>query len=80
MWKLHMTNGVRHWIETGRFGSIAAAVRRIIEIEDSPTSGIHLEMHVCTIADNDDANDADAFGHLEYAGRRARYVIKRMAQ
>jgi predicted DNA-binding WGR domain protein len=45
MWKLHMTNEATQRIETRCFGSVTAAVRRIIEIEDSPASGFHPEMH-----------------------------------
>jgi hypothetical protein len=80
MWRLLMTDKARQWVEAGSFGSITASVRRIIEIEDHDGAGIHLEFHVCTITNDDDANDADALGYLEYSGKRAIYGIKRAVQ
>jgi hypothetical protein len=33
MWQSHMTNEAKEWVEAGRFDSVTAAARRIIEIE-----------------------------------------------
>jgi hypothetical protein len=80
MWRLLMTDEASQWVEAGRFGSITDAVRRIIGFEDYDGAHIHLEFHVCTITNDDDANDADALGYLEYSGKRAIYGIKRVVQ
>ncbi len=73
MWQLMMTNAAQDWVDAGSFETVTAAARRIREIEAYPVSGIFLELHVDTIHDS----DADAFGHLEHTGRRARYVVTR---
>jgi hypothetical protein len=77
MWQLHMTNPGKEWGLVGNFESATAAVRQIIRLEDSPNMGIHLEMYVDTSVGN---NDDEAFGHPEYSGKKALYVVKRQRQ
>jgi hypothetical protein len=53
--------------------TVTAAARRIREIEGRSTGGLFLSM----LVEIDYGNDDEAFGHLEYKGQRALYVIKR---
>jgi hypothetical protein len=78
MWQLHATNTDRKWVMIASFETVTDATRRIIEMEGLQLTGIHIEMYVDTV------NDNEAFGHLEYtgkesAGRKTHYVIKRVS-
>ena len=73
MWLLKMTNAAREWTEVGTFESVAAAARRICELEDRPPEGIFLEIYVNPILDD----DTEAFRVLHHTGRRALYGIRR---
>ena len=75
MWQLNMTNAAGDWIEAGRFDSVTAAAGGIRELEGYPVTGIFLLVHV----DTANGTDAEALGHLEHTGRKARYVVKRLA-
>lgn len=73
MWELHKTNEARQWELADRFETVTAAVRHLLDIEGlTDRTGIHLEMYVDT-----NGTDDEAFGHFEYTGRKALYVIKR---
>ena len=75
-----LTDEARKWVGADSFARITAAVRRIIEICDYRGAGLQLEFLVCTITNDDDANDADALGYLEYTGKRAIFGTKRVVQ
>ncbi|WP_158920947.1 hypothetical protein [Acidisphaera sp. S103] len=68
-----MTNAAKEWTEAGSFDTVTAAARRIREIEGRAEGGIFLSIYV----EIDFGSDDEAFGHLEYTGKRALYVIKR---
>lgn len=71
-WQLFRTNALGEWALVGSHESLAAAARRIIEIEAVPERSIAFQMHVGT----NDESDADALSHLEYQGKHGVYVIK----
>ena len=73
MWQLWTTKTIDGWVFGGDFESVKAAIRRIIELEEYPVSGIHFQIFVETDAGSDD----EAFGHYAHTGRRARYAIRR---
>ncbi len=78
MWQLHTvakTGGPR-WSLVGSFDSITAAGRRIVELEEYPVAGLHLEVHIDCTADG----DSDALTIFEHTGQRALYAIKRVMQ
>lgn len=53
---------------------LSAAVRRIIELEDAPVDGLHLEAYVSAVP----SSDRDALDHLEFTGKATAYAIKRL--
>ena len=75
MWQLKMTKPDSTWIDIDSFETLAAAAKRIIEIEGYPVPGLFLELYV-DIFDGSDT-ETFAFGHLEHTGRKAAYVVKR---
>lgn len=73
IWQLYRTNDLGEWVLVGNFDRLAAAARRILDIEAVPMSGVAFEMHV----NADHASDEEVLGHLEYKGKHGSYVIKR---
>jgi hypothetical protein len=76
MWQLHINRRQGEWAPDGTFETVRDAVRRIIELEHYSITGIHLEIFV----ESEYGTDEEAFGHLEYTGRAALYVVKRRVQ
>lgn len=68
-----MTNAAKEWTEVGTFETATAAAARIRELEDYPTTGVFLEIHV----DTERGTDEEAFSVLHHTGRRALYGIRR---
>lgn len=73
IWQLYRTNDLGEWKLVGNFDRLAAAARRIIDIEAVPVGALSFEMHVSA----DQASDDEVLGHLEYKGKHGSYVIKR---
>lgn len=73
MWQLKMTNAAKEWVEVGTFDTVTAAAARIRVLEDYPTTGVFLEIHV----DTELGTDEEVFGVLHHTGRRALYGIRR---
>ncbi len=76
VWQLYKTDDIGEWVMVANFDSLAALARRVIEIEALPVRSLFIELHVSADADSDD----EVFGHLEYRGKHASYLIKRWAQ
>ena len=73
MWQLKMTNAAKEWVEIGTFETVTAAAARIRELEDYPTTGVFLEIHL----DTEHGTDEEAFSVLHHTGCRALYGIRR---
>lgn len=73
MWQLYRTNDVGEWTLVETVSALSAAVRRIIELEDAPVDGLHLEAYVSAMT----SSDPDAIDHLEFTGKATAYAIKR---
>ncbi len=76
MWQLYRTNDVGEWTLVETVSALSVAVRRIIELEDAPVDGLHLEAYVTAVP----SSDRDALDHLEFAGKATAYAIKRQIQ
>jgi hypothetical protein len=74
MWQLKTADRGEPWTEVGSFDSVAAAARKIIELEEYPVSAVFFELLIETRA----GREEEAFEHLEHTGRNTGrcYVIK----
>ncbi|MBV8495540.1 MAG: hypothetical protein JO361_02025 [Gammaproteobacteria bacterium] len=69
---MHMTDEAKQWNPVGRFETIGAAVRRIIELEGPARHGLFLRSYI-----DPECSDDEALRDLEYKGETAAYVIRR---
>lgn len=77
MWHLKMAERGKEWVTVGSFETVAAAARKIIELEGSSAYGVFFQIYIET--GTGAASEHEAFGHLEHTGKNSRcYVVKRI--
>jgi hypothetical protein len=78
MWHLNMAEKGQSWAMVGTFETIAAAARKIIELEAyKKNHGLFFEIYIETGPWA--ASEEEALGHLEHTGKSGRcYVVKRI--
>jgi len=74
-WQIYRTGDEGELVPSGTTGTLSAAARRIIEMEAAGAEGITFQIHVDTCF----RTDQQAFDHLEYKGKHAFYVVRRVA-
>jgi hypothetical protein len=71
-----MTDKSGVWVTVDSFDSVAAAARKIIDLEGYPVSGLFFEILIETSA----GSEEEAFSHLEHTGKHTNrcYAVKRL--
>jgi len=76
MWHLKMCERGGDWVTVGSFESVAAAARKILELEASPAYGVFFQIYIETGLGA--RSEHESLGHLEHSGKRYLYVVKRV--
>jgi hypothetical protein len=76
MWHLNMCERGGEWVTVGTFESVAAAARKILELEASSAYGVFFQIYIETGLGA--LSEEQAFGHLEHSGKRHLYTVKRI--
>jgi hypothetical protein len=76
MWQLKTAHRGDAWTKLGEFDTVAAAARKIIELEAYPVTALFFDMLVDTKSSTDD----EAFSYLEHTGLTTErcYLIKHL--
>ena len=77
MWHLNMAEKGQPWTMVGAFETIAAAARKIVELEAYRSYGVFFEVYIETGLGA--APEEESMDHLEHTGKSGRcYVVKRI--